>query len=290
MFKRLARPQRFGSAFAATTLTAGVLALAGAAPATADTTISSNWAGYAAHRSGVSFNRVSSSWKQPSAHCKSGERTYSAVWVGLGGYSLTSQALEQTGTEVDCNASGKIKSSAWYELVPAPSKPIHLTVHPGDSIDASVAVGGHEVTVSLSDRTTGHSFHKTFHASTIDLSSAEWIVEAPSECTSPSQCQTLPLANFGSATFTGAQATSTASHTGAISDPAWNTTKIKLSPGGRQFITYVPGKAGAASPSPLTAGGSSFSVKYSTVKVPTSSFDSARASAIRDGYLVHPGR
>ena len=98
-----------------------------APPALADTTQSSNWAGYAIHKSGVTFRKVAGSWTQPSATCTPGERTFSSVWVGLGGYDERSNALEQIGTETDCSASGRVVSSAWYELVPAPSRTIRMT-------------------------------------------------------------------------------------------------------------------------------------------------------------------
>ncbi len=68
--------------------------------ALADSTNSSNWAGYAVHRQGVSFRSVTGTWRQPKVRCTPGKATYSAFWVGLGGYSLNAPALEQTGTEV----------------------------------------------------------------------------------------------------------------------------------------------------------------------------------------------
>src|SRR5665213_168941 len=103
-----------------------VLVLLVAPAALADTTRSSNWAGYAVHGSHTSFRRVFGAWRQPAATCTAGTPTYSSVWVGLGGYSTTSQALEQIGSEVDCSASGRVVSSAWYELVPAASRNIRM--------------------------------------------------------------------------------------------------------------------------------------------------------------------
>src|SRR5438874_1315188 len=66
-------------------LTAAPAALAKAAQST-------NWAGYAVHRDGVSFRRVSANWTQPNASCAGGQPSYSSAWVGLGGYSPTSDA------------------------------------------------------------------------------------------------------------------------------------------------------------------------------------------------------
>ena len=76
--------------------------------ALADATNSSNWAGYAVHKPGVLFHTVSGTWRQPDAKCTPGAQSYSAFWVGLGGFSLNAPALEQTGTEVDCSISGKV--------------------------------------------------------------------------------------------------------------------------------------------------------------------------------------
>src|SRR4029077_3975427 len=143
----------------------------------------------------------------PTAQCVPGTPTYSSVWVGLGGYNETSNALEQIGSEVDCSARGKVLSSVWYELVPAPSRTIRMTVNPGDRLTASVDVNGHQVKLELDDLTRHKTFTHSVRASVVDVSSADWIVEAPSECAGNSSCQTLALANFGSAKFTRARAT-----------------------------------------------------------------------------------
>src|SRR6516225_2927668 len=119
----------------------GTVALACAPTgALANTVSSSNWSGYAAHRAGVSFRRVSGSWTQPSASCTTAGSTYSSFWVGLGGFSTAAGGLEQLGTELDCNVFGQQCSQAWYELVPAPSRHISMTVKPGDRMSASVIV------------------------------------------------------------------------------------------------------------------------------------------------------
>lgn len=237
-----------------------------AAPAAADTVNSANWAGYAVHRSGVTFSKVVGAWRQPRPTCIRGQRTYSAMWVGLGGYSISAQALEQIGTEADCSGSGGVVSSAWYEQVPAPSNPIRLRVRPGDSLMASVSVAGRQVQLRLSDRTSHKSFVKTLRASLVDVSSAEWIVEAPSECSSLATCVTLPLANFRSARFTSADARASTGHTGTISDRRWNATRIRLAPDGRQFVFLGGvGNAAGAMPSTLSQKGTSFVVRYSAV-------------------------
>ena len=225
---------------------------AAAAPAAlAKTTKSTNWAGYAVHRAGVSFRQVSAGWTQPSATCTAGRPSYSSAWVGLGGYSPTSDALEQIGTELDCNAAGKVVSTAWYELVPAPSKTIALVVQPGDAMHATVTVTGHRVVVELDDLTSHQSFRKVLRSAAIDVSSAEWIVEAPSQCISQYSCQALPLANFGSMTFDSASAVASDGTFGTIAGGDWTRTKIKLTAGAQRLIVTrnSSDSAGTAAPS-----------------------------------------
>ncbi len=96
----------------------------------------------------------------------------------------------------------------------------------------------------------------------IDVSSAEWIVEAPSNC--GRTCQTLPLADFGKAAFASAGAQTTAGQWGSIANPSWATTEIRLSPTGAHSALARPGQRGpgAAEPSALGGGGSSFTVFY----------------------------
>jgi hypothetical protein len=269
-----------------------LVGLAGAATAAADTTDSSNWAGYAIHRSGVRFRTVLGSWTQPRAVCTAGRATYSSVWVGLGGYNLSSPALEQIGTELDCTAGGRVVSNAWYELVPAASRTTKLTVAPGDRVRASVSVTGNQVKLTIADLTRHRSFAKTLHDIVIDTASAEWIVEAPSVCGSVSDCQTLPLADFGTAAVTGARATTTSGHRGSIIDRRWATTKISLAENARSFVGSPASRPILAAPSALSAGGTGFTVSYSgtaTSATATSATATGMASAATR-RLVHLGR
>jgi hypothetical protein len=247
------------------TLIAAIAAGAAPAPAGAATwaTTSLNWAGYATSRPGVSFRRVSATWVAPAAHCSSGGRRYSAVWVGLGGFHTTSKALEQVGTEADC-AGGKGYYSAWYELVPAAPVKLGLTVRPGDAMSASVTVSGHSVTLFIANRTRGTTFSKRLDVARVDVSSAEWIVEAPSSCGDNGDCRALALADFGTTSFANVKATKSTGHTGTISDPAWSAAAITLSPhrgpGGLRFASE--GDLGSAVPADLSPAGDAFTVTY----------------------------
>ncbi len=247
---------------------------------------SSNWSGYAIHRAGVSFSSVSAQWTEPSASC-SGQPGFSSFWVGLGGYSKTASALEQIGSEVDCQASGMARSSAWYELVPAPTRTISLRISPGDVLRGSVSAAGHRVTLALSDLTSGRAFRKAVYLRHLDLSSAEWIAEAPSACDGATNCQTLPLANFGQATFSHAAARAVSGRSGSISYHGWGWSRIRLRPTSMRFIEQGGGSAGAeATPSSLQSGGSRFTVIYSPLAPQASVRRSVLARAAA-GEIVH---
>jgi hypothetical protein len=263
-----------------TALVAFGAALVAAPGAAADSSSSSNWGGYAVHRTGVHFRSVFAVWRQPALSCTPGSPSYSAFWVGIGGYRLNSNALEQVGTEADCRASGQSTSTAWFELVPAASKPLKLAVHPGDEIEGAVIVRGHTVKVALADRTTHRSASRTLHARVIDDRSAEWIAEAPSDCASADSCRTLPLADFGSTSFNVATARTTTGVRGTISSSHWGATKITLGADGQQYAAYR-GDVGSATPSALTDSGATFSITYSAVSAPgTPPFTSERVRLV----------
>ena len=251
-------------------------ALGAAASASAATDVqqaqSENWSGYVSGTSGqgTQFKSVSGSWVVPAAKCTTaGQPTYSAFWVGLGGAGDT-DALEQTGTETNCTASGSASYYAWYELVPKAPVRVDLPVSAGDHISSKVTVDGTSVSIWLSDETSGQTFSKTLTMSNPDVSSAEWIAEAPSQCDgSVNNCTPLALTNFGNVEFTSASATDTSGHTGPISDPEWAATAVTLSPGagsmgfdGASFTSG--GNSGGATPSALSDNGSAFSVSYAS--------------------------
>ncbi len=235
----------------------GALAPAGGAAAAT----SSNWAGYVATAPAVRFTRVSATWIQPAVTCTAGQPTFLASWVGLGGNRDSSTALEQIGTEADCRANGRASYSSWFELVPSAAGSARLGVRPGDLISASVTVRGRIVRLRMADATTGRVFTRSLRAQAVDLSSADWIVEAPTVCqtASAASCQATTLADFGATGFSSARATG-GGHAGAIGDPAWSPTAISLIPGGparaagQDSPTAVPGS--------LSAGGDAFSLFF----------------------------
>jgi Peptidase A4 family/Collagen triple helix repeat (20 copies) len=256
-------------------LSLGTLAVAGAGVAFAGTIPSqpsSNWAGWVAtavprsNRLAKHFTTITGSWVQPSATCTPKRTTFAAFWVGLGGYSMRSKALEQIGSEADCSAHGQLFYYAWYEFVPRPPFTIgRLKITPGDLISASVHVSSDNVWVYLTDTTTGAHFkkHVVMHSPQPDTSAAEWIAEAPSNCSSNSRCRPLRLTDFGQIGFTAATATSVGTvgrHTGSIDDPAWDYGPIVLSSNGSS--NYSTNEKSYAQPSMLSPAGTAFTVNY----------------------------
>jgi hypothetical protein len=199
------------------------------AAARASEQVSSNWAGHvvATRHAHGKFSSVSGTWVVPAVTCRAGHEAASGVWVGLGGYRGRAAGLEQLGTEQDCGRAGNAGYGAWFEILPASPVAIPIKVHPGDTVSASTTVAGRSVTFRIRDLTTGA--HRAFrrHASATDVSSAEWIVEAPSVCSASGRCTTLPLSSIGTVVFASATATS-GKQTRPAGDAAWSNTTLKL--------------------------------------------------------------
>jgi hypothetical protein len=218
-------------------------------PAIFETAFSTNWSGYAAETNlttpaSNAVTMVSGSWIVPKVTGKT--NAYSSVWVGIDGYS--SPSVEQLGTEQDTSRSGATRYYAWWEMYPNPSVIIpNFPISAGDSISASVTYSSGAYTLQIADITRNESF-STPQSATAQRSSAEWIVEAPSSG------GILPLANFGTATFSKAQATINGI-TGAIDNTSWANTSIDMVSKSGTVIAHT---------SALTDGGnsSSFSVTF----------------------------
>lgn len=249
-----------------------LVAAAGFAASTAsaaanDVTFSSNWAGYAVSGTNtttaapVSFSVATGTWTQPAAVCTVGRQTWSSFWVGIGGFSLTAKALEQIGTESDCTGSGLRSYTVWYELVPAAAVPVRLRVAAGDVLTAVVVMSGNRVTLRIKNATKGTVFTKNATLDAPDVTSAEWVAEAPSACDSGGHCQVLPLTNFGTVPFTSAAAIGDG-HTGTILDGAWTSTGIELITPAENPLITEPVATGAV-PSDVSPDGTSFSISFS---------------------------
>ncbi len=211
-----------------------------------------NWAGYAVTGPAGSVTDVKGSWIVPTADCSSTPNSYSSFWLGIDGYS--SSTVEQTGTSSDCNGNSP-SYYAWYEFYPKFGYKIPMQVSPGNVISAEVKYTGKgQFTVSIANLNTSQSFSKSAKVSQAQMSSAEWIAEAPWSG------GVLPLANFGTAYFgldkTGVSSTNYAT----VGGSAGNISSFGSSV---QSITMVSNSgATKANPSPLSTDGTSFAVQW----------------------------
>ncbi len=264
------RVRRLVSLLVATAFVAALAASGGAASARrfaindGAQSVSANWSGYTlqdANDAGLEFTSVTGTWRVPATTCEGGATASAAFWVGLGGSSDNANGLEQTGTGVDC-VGGIARYYAWYEILPAAAVEVPLKVRPGDQITTSVNVNGTTVLVQIKNRTRKTSFTRALSVAEPDLSSAEWIAEAPSDCDPGGSCTVLPLANFGTVNFTRA-ATIATSHPGTITDATWANVAIKLVPEtARFFAARSASSTAGATPGALSADGRSFAVSW----------------------------
>jgi hypothetical protein len=195
---------------------------------------STNWSGYAV--TGGTYTTVTSSWVQPAVKCSG--TAYSSFWVGIDGD--TSNSVEQTGTEADCNGSTPVYSS-WYEMYPKYPVNYRDTVAPGDHFTGTVSTDGRgNFTLTLSNTTRGWTESVVKKLRGAALASAEVIAEAPS-----SSSGVLPLANFGTASFSGSKV---------------NGSTLTSSTPGIDPITMQSGSTVKAQPSSISNG--AFSVTW----------------------------
>jgi hypothetical protein len=157
----------------------------------ANPTQSNNWMGYnqgTLEQGGKLFNSITGDWTVPTATQHSaGQSAASSDWIGIGGGCIdagctaTDSTLIQTGTEQDVSSSGAASYSAWWEIIPAPSLTINMTVSPGDHMHASIAEvvpNSNLWTITLTDVTRNESFSQTVPY-TSTHTTAEWIEETP---------------------------------------------------------------------------------------------------------------
>ena len=206
------------------------------AVAAASSSTSSNWSGYSA--TGGSYTSVTGTWTVPTVSAAT--QGADAAWVGIGG--IDTNDLIQAGTQATVSG-GEVSYEAWIEMLPASSRPVSLSVNPGDSVTVTITQkAAVDWTIALKNNTTGqrYSTDVTYRSSN---TSAEWVQEAPSAGRG-----VIPLDDFGTISFSGA----TAVRDGKILD---------LKALGAQAITMINGaRQPLAQPSTIGADGQSFSV------------------------------
>ena len=187
---------------------------------------------------------VSATWTIPKVTTGQGN-SFSAAWIGIGGQF--DQTLIQVGTQHDSSRSSA-SYAAWYELLPDYPVTINqLTIKPGDTISASIALTSIETntwTITITDVTTGRTYTTTTVYDSSMLS-AEWVVERPTVGN-----RIGSLSNFGEVTFSGCSAT-VGGKTGSITSfPSTS------------FVMINRLDNALVSVSPVKTGGSSFTVSY----------------------------
>jgi hypothetical protein len=200
---------------------------------------SRNWAGYAA--TAGTYTAVSGTWTVPEFAPDSPVGT-DATWVGIGGVRGTD--LVQAGTQETVSGHGRTEYQAWVETLPQSSKTVPLAIGAGDSISVSIDQSANEQwQIAFSNNTSGKTYQLTIQYKS-SLSSAEWVVEAPSA----RRGRLLPLDRFGTITFSQAS---------AVRDGQ----SVTVAQAGGHAITMISRVGQAlASPSGLGDDGGSFSV------------------------------
>jgi hypothetical protein len=251
--------------------------------------VSPNWSGYVATAppgKGVSFTRVTGTWTVPKAICSKKEgRTYSTVWVGLGGWTQTRQ--EEVGTDANCTPWGKPRYYAWFEMVPYLSFPTEVKnkVYAGDTMTGLVRIVNPKVVeLQIRNRTQHWTFTRKVNWAINDTSTADWVVEAPAVCIKQA-CSEASLANFRQVTMREISATAvtftangkkTTTQTGTLANPGWTVIPVKLVPG-KMTVPFISNTAISAShrghtgqaespagstPGPVSKDGKRFTFKW----------------------------
>jgi hypothetical protein len=225
-----------------------------------------NWAGYIVasdlQNPQASVTGVSASWTVPAVTISS-QDTFSAVWIGIGGYF--DDTLIQTGTEHD-SIQGQSEYSAWLELLPQNSLIIDsIAVSPGDQISASIQLvdaNTDQWSIYIKDLTKNQEYTSSFFYVSPQLS-AEWIIERPEITSRRSRGTLTSLADVGTVKFASCQ-TTIGGETGTISSfPTVQSIMYQ-----EVQSTTDLGSTQLAAVSNLTNNGSSFTVKTSPSATP----------------------
>lgn len=169
---------------------------------------SKNWAGVVRESppASATYTAVSATFTvpEPTATDNSGDMQAASVWVGIDGDTYPA-AILQTGIDSYIQ-NGEKSYDAWYEWYPNNAVNFDLDLSAGDVIVASVQSFSSSKGVAIIENlSSGETVTKTLTAPSSDATlggqNAEWIVEDFNSAGSQ-----VPFANFGSVTFTGAQA------------------------------------------------------------------------------------
>jgi hypothetical protein len=201
---------------------------------------SRNWSGY--ETSSGNYTAVSGTWTVPQPE-PDGSFGASAAWVGIGG--VRSRDLIQAGTQELVAPSGRTRYQAWVETLPRASRPVALTINPGDSVTVSIEEQDTDTwRVAMVNNSNGETYEQTLPYVS-SHSSAEWVEEAPSQ----GRASILPLDQFGALDFTAATTVR-------------NGQTLSIAEAGAHPITMIDDNGRAlAVPTSLGDDGTSFTIK-----------------------------
>jgi len=157
--------------------------------------VSSNWSGYVAG-SGP-FAAVSGTFSVTSLNSGDPATDAMSEWVGIDGAGAGDTSLIQAGIEEFPDPGDPSQSSVvpWWEILPADPYAVDIStvsVSVGDQVTVTIdQLSGTEWSITLTDDTNGQTF-TTDQTYTGPGSSAEWIVEAPTN----SSGSIIPLAPY----------------------------------------------------------------------------------------------
>lgn len=169
---------------------------------------SNNWAGVVRDQppASATYSAVSATFTvpDPTATDNSGNMQAASVWVGIDGDTYA-KAILQTGVDSYIQ-NGETSFDAWYEWYPSSAENFDMNLSAGDVIVAMVKSSSPSEGVAIiENKSSGKSVTKTLSAPSSDATlggqNVEWIVEDFNAGSSQ-----VPFANFGTVTFTGAQA------------------------------------------------------------------------------------
>ncbi|KAI0325224.1 acid proteinase [Cubamyces sp. BRFM 1775] len=187
---------------------------------------SSNWAGAVLVSAANTYKSVTGTFVVPTPREPSGGTGFhsASAWVGIDGDTCQT-AILQTGIDLTVSGSS-VSYDAWYEWYPAFAFDFTgINIRSGDSITATVVASSlTSGTATIINHSTGQQVSHSFTLQPpLCQENAEWIVEDYDE-----NGAMVPLANFGTVTFTGASAGTSSGTVG----PA-GATIINMEQGGR---------------------------------------------------------
>jgi len=144
--------------------------------ASGSSSLAENWSGYAESATSGTYTAISGTFTVPTVNVSGTGDQFSSDWLGIGGYS--DGTLVQAGIEAD-SVNGSPFYDAWTEVLPAFERPVHLSIHPGDTIAVTIVeTSSDHWKLSVADESTGRQATRKVRYQSSGAS-AEAITERP---------------------------------------------------------------------------------------------------------------